>query len=241
MRKRQFIKITGATLAAAMVRPVLSYGSQSENMVYDQDGENIFSLPELAYDYNSLEPYIDARTMEIHHSKHHAGYVNKLNDALKGSEYAGKELEEILSEIGPDDTAIRNNGGGHYNHSLFWKVMKPGGGGKPVGEVASAIDRNYGSFDRFVEDFSNAAGTVFGSGWAWLCSDENHNLYILTTPNQDNPLMIKFVKKNGIPILGIDVWEHAYYLKYQNRRSEYIASFFNVINWEEVNRRYVGG
>jgi len=241
MKKRQFIKITGATLAGTMVSPYLSCSSGKEKKETGETGKDIFTLPPLPYAYNSLEPYIDARTMEIHYTKHHAGYVKKLNDALKDSAYSGEKLELILAEIGPDETAIRNNGGGHFNHSLFWMIMKPQGGGIPGKEIGEAIDRDFSSFEQFKEDFSNTAGSVFGSGWAWLCKDGNQNLFILSTPNQDNPLMTRIVEKTGTPILGIDVWEHAYYLKYQNRRPEYIANFFNVINWDEVNRRYLEG
>ncbi len=238
MKKRQFIKITGTALTGTVLSPFLSCGPKKEKTM-DQSDTTIYTLPDLPYDYSSLEPYIDARTMEIHYSKHHAGYVNKLNEALVGSRFSRMKLEDILSKVGPDDTAIRNNGGGHYNHSLFWTIMNPRGGGEPGGEIASAIARDFGSFDQFMVDFSNTAGSVFGSGWAWLCSGRNQALFITSTPNQDNPLMTLLVEEGGIPILGIDVWEHAYYLKYQNRRAEYIANFFNVIYWEEVNRRYL--
>jgi len=194
-----------------------------------------FELPKLGYAYDALEPYIDAKTMEIHHSKHHAGYTNNLNNALQGTAYEGKEIEELFEKVSTLPAAIRNNGGGYYNHDLFWKVMSPNKGGMPGGDLADAINRNFGSFDKFKELFSNAAATRFGSGWAWLVLS-NGELKITSTPNQDNPLMdVADVK--GTPILGLDVWEHAYYLKYQNRRPEYIAAFWNVVNWEEVSMR----
>jgi len=192
-----------------------------------------FELPQLSYAYDSLEPHIDARTMKIHHSKHHAGYTAKLNAAVEGSDLAHKSIEDILGgELTP---AIRNNGGGYYNHCLFWTVMSPNGGGEPSGDIAKAINEAFGSFEDFKTSFSNAAATQFGSGWAWLCVKDG-KLSVCSTANQDNPLM-----KNGCggtPILGLDVWEHAYYLNYQNRRPDYINAFFNVVNWEEVDRRF---
>ncbi|HJX72155.1 MAG TPA: superoxide dismutase [Bacteroidales bacterium] len=196
-----------------------------------------FELPKLDYAYDALEPYIDAKTMEIHHSKHHAGYTNNLNNAIPGTAYEGKEVEELFMNAKTLPAAIRNNGGGFYNHNLFWKVMSPNGGGLPGGNLADAINRDFGSFDKFKELFSNAAATRFGSGWAWLLVN-NGELKITSTPNQDNPLM-DVADVRGTPILGLDVWEHAYYLKYQNRRPEYIAAFWNVINWEEVSGRFI--
>ena len=198
-----------------------------------------FELPSLPYAYDALEPHIDARTMEIHHSKHHAGYTSKLNAAIEGSDLEGSSIESILSNISAHGAGVRNNGGGFYNHDLFWSVMGPNGGGNPSGELAAAIDRDFGSFEAFKDAFSNAAATQFGSGWAWLCV-ENGKLAICSTPNQDNPLM-DVVDCNGTPILGLDVWEHAYYLNYQNRRPDYINAFFNVINWDEVARRFAAG
>lgn len=192
-----------------------------------------FELPKLPYDYDALEPHIDARTMEIHHSKHHNGYTTKLNAAIEGTDLANRSIEDILKNVSKHSTGVRNNGGGFYNHSLFWKVMSPNGGGNPGGEVAGMIDDAFGSFDKFKDEFSNAAATQFGSGWAWLCY-ENGKLSVCSTPNQDNPLM-DVSDCNGTPILGIDVWEHAYYLNYQNRRPDYINAFFNVINWDQVN------
>ena len=191
-----------------------------------------FELPNLPYAHDALEPHIDAKTMEIHHGKHHAGYTSKLNAAIEGSNFEGKSIEEILRNISSAGAGVRNNGGGYFNHCLFWEVMSPNGGGKPSGDIGMAIDRDFGSFEAFKEAFSNAAATQFGSGWAWLCV-ENGKLSVCSTPNQDNPLM-DVVECNGTPILGIDVWEHAYYLNYQNRRPDYIDAFFNVINWSKV-------
>lgn len=193
-----------------------------------------FELPNLPYAYDALEPNIDARTMEIHHSKHHNGYVSKLNAAVEGTDLEGKSLEDLLKNHN-DNTAVRNNGGGHYNHSLFWTIMSPNGGGNPSGDLASAIDSSFGSFDAFKEKFNAAAATRFGSGWAWLCVTGG-KLEICSTANQDNPVMGEGC--GGTPILGLDVWEHAYYLNYQNRRPDYISAFWNVINWDEVSRRY---
>jgi superoxide dismutase, Fe-Mn family len=195
-----------------------------------------FELPNLPYAHDALEPHIDARTMEIHHGKHHAGYVAKLNDAIKGTELEGKSIEDILSNVSKHGVGVRNNGGGHFNHTLFWSVMSPNGGGNPDGELAEAINRDFGSFDAFKTAFANAAATQFGSGWAWLCSD-NGKLCVCSTPNQDNPLM-DVTTNCGTTILGLDVWEHAYYLNYQNRRPDYIEAFFSVINWAEVASRY---
>jgi len=195
-----------------------------------------FKLPDLKYDYNALEPNIDARTMEIHHTKHHGAYTAKLNEAIAGTEYEGKTIEEILSVVSGLSGAVRNNGGGYYNHNLFWEVMGPNGGGTPSGDLGAAIDRDFGSFDAFKEKFNNAAATRFGSGWAWLVKSGN-SLVVTSTPNQDNPLM-DLADVKGTPILGLDVWEHAYYLNYQNRRPDYINAFWNVVNWEEVAKRF---
>ena len=195
-----------------------------------------FKLPDLSYDYNALEPYIDARTMEIHHSKHHAGYTANLNKAVEGSSLEGKNVEEILAGVSSESAAIRNNGGGFYNHNLYWSVMGPGGGGEPTGELLEAINGAFGSFGDFKQQFSTAAATRFGSGWAWLVKQAGGSLVVSSTPNQDNPLM-DLAEVKGTPVLGIDVWEHAYYLKYQNRRPEYVEAFWNVINWEEVSSR----
>ena len=196
-----------------------------------------FELPKLDYAHDALEPHIDKKTMEIHHGKHHAGYTSKLNNAIEGTDLEGKTIDNILINLDLSNTAVRNNGGGFYNHSLFWKVMSPNGGGKPSGELASAIDTAFGSFEAFKEEFSKAAAGQFGSGWAWLCVHNGGQLEVCSTANQDNPLMPN-VGCGGTPVLGIDVWEHAYYLNYQNKRPDYIDAFFNVINWEEVSKRY---
>ncbi|WP_442847009.1 superoxide dismutase [Leeuwenhoekiella sp. H156] len=196
-----------------------------------------FQLPKLKYAKDALEPHIDAQTMEIHHDKHHAGYTSKLNAAIEGTDLEGKTIENILINLDMSNSAVRNNGGGFYNHSLFWEVMSPDGGGEPSGELAEAINSAFGSFESFKDKFANAAGGQFGSGWAWLCVHEGGKVEVCSTPNQDNPLM-PGVGCGGTPILGLDVWEHAYYLKYQNKRPEYIDAFFNVINWKEVSSRY---
>lgn len=196
-----------------------------------------FELPKLKYAFNGLEPNIDAKTMEIHHDKHHAGYTNKLNAAIEGTDLEGKSIENILGNLDMKNKAVRNNGGGFYNHSLFWEVIGPDGGGKPEGDLATAIDKAYGSFEDFKSKFSEAAGTRFGSGWAWLCVHEGGKVEICSTPNQDNSLMPD-TGCGGTPILGLDVWEHAYYLKYQNERPKYIEAFWNVVNWKEVATKY---
>ncbi len=199
-----------------------------------------FELPKLPYAYDALEPYVDARTMEIHHTKHHNGYTTKLNAAIEGTPLASKSIEEILANMDMSNMAVRNNGGGYYNHALFWEIMGANAGGVPAGELASAINNSFGSFDAFKEKFSNAAGTLFGSGWAWLCVQKGGALDICATPNQDNPLMPS-IGCGGTPILGLDVWEHAYYLNYQNRRPDYINAFYSVINWEKVAENFMGG
>ncbi len=193
-----------------------------------------FTLPQLPYAYNALEPHIDAQTMEIHHSKHHNAYVTNLNKALEGK--PEESIEEICKNISKHPMAVRNNGGGHFNHSLFWTIMKPNGGGEPTGKLADAINGAFGSFADFKTKFAEAGATRFGSGWAWLCVTGD-KLAVCSTPNQDNPLM-DISECKGTPILGMDVWEHAYYLKYQNRRPDYIAAFWNVVNWDEVSRRF---
>jgi len=198
-----------------------------------------FELPKLPYAHDALEPHIDSRTMEIHHGKHHAGYTNNLNAAIAGTDLEGKSIEDILANMG-DSAAVRNNGGGYYNHDLFWQVMSPNGGGTPSGALASAIDEAFGSFDAFKEAFAKAAATRFGSGWAWLCVHSGGKVEVCSTPNQDNPLM-SGIGCGGTPILGLDVWEHAYYLNYQNRRPDYIGAFWNVVNWEEVSKRFEAG
>lgn len=197
----------------------------------------MFKLVELNYKYDALEPHIDAMTMEIHHSKHHAAYTNKFNAAIEGSALENKSAEEILRNVSSHSAAVRNNGGGYYNHNLFWENLAPNGGGKPTGDVADAINSEFGSFEKFQEEFNNAAATRFGSGWAWLILNEDGKLEVVSTPNQDSPIM-DIAEKKGEILLAIDVWEHAYYLKYQNRRPDYINAFWNVVNWEVVNKRY---
>lgn len=196
-----------------------------------------FELPQLPYAYDALEPHIDARTMEIHHSKHHNAYTTNLNAAIAGTDLEGKSIEEILENLDMTKGAIRNNGGGFYNHNLFWNIMAPNAGGTPSGDLGAAIDRDFGSFEEFKAQFAKAGATQFGSGWAWLCVHKGGKLEVCATPNQDNPLMPGMACQ-GFPILGMDVWEHAYYLNYQNRRPDYIEAFFNVINWNEVSRLF---
>ena len=196
-----------------------------------------FELPQLPYAHDALEPHIDARTMEIHHSKHHNAYTTNLNAAIAGTDLEGKTIQNILMNLDMKNMAVRNNGGGFYNPNLYWKVMSPNGGGKPSGDLADAIDVAFGSFDEFKAQFANAGSTRFGSGWAWLCVHKGGKVEVCSTPNQDNPLMPD-TGCGGFPILGMDVWEHAYYLNYQNRRPDYIEAFFNVINWTEVSRLY---
>jgi Fe-Mn family superoxide dismutase len=195
-----------------------------------------FELPALPYATDALEPHFDKMTMEIHHGKHHNAYVTNLNNAVSGTDLEGKSLEELMKNVSKHPVAVRNNGGGHYNHSMFWKILTPNGSGKPSGELADAINSTFGSFDAFKDEFSKAAAGRFGSGWAWLIVNGG-KLAVTSTANQDNPLM-DVAEKQGTPILGLDVWEHAYYLKYQNRRPDYVASFWNVINWDEVSKRY---
>lgn len=195
-----------------------------------------FTLPKLPYDYKALEPHIDAMTMEIHYTKHHQAYINNLNKAIEGKPEEKMGIEDICKNISKYPMAVRNNGGGYFNHSLFWTIMKPNGGGEPAGKLADAIKSAFGSFADFKTKFSDAGATRFGSGWAWLCVSGG-KLAVCSTPNQDNPLM-DISECKGTPILGMDVWEHAYYLKYQNRRPDYIAAFWNVVNWDEVARRF---
>ncbi|TRW22517.1 superoxide dismutase [Flavobacterium zepuense] len=196
-----------------------------------------FELPKLPYAYDALEPHIDAKTMEIHHTKHHNAYTTNLNAAIAGTDLEGKTIENILLNLDLNNTAVRNNGGGYYNHNLFWTILSPKGGGEPTGELEEAIDKSFGSFEEFKAKFNKAATTRFGSGWAWLCIQEDGKLEVCSTGNQDNPLMPE-VGCSGTPILGLDVWEHAYYLNYQNRRPDYIEAFWSVVNWAEVARRY---
>ena len=199
-----------------------------------------FTLPDLPYAHDALEPHIDTKTMEIHHGKHHAGYTNNLNNAIAGTPLDGKSIEDIVTGMDMNNGALRNNGGGFFNHSLFWSVMSPNGGGEPTGELADAINTAYGNFGAFKDAFSKAAATRFGSGWAWLCVHSGGKVEVCSSPNQDNPRM-PGIGCGGRPILGLDVWEHAYYLNYQNRRPDYVSAFFNVINWGEVSRRFNEG
>ncbi len=235
MDKRTFLKTGLLGMGGLFAAPLLTKEALKSNSVMDTSNNQNFNLSDLPYSYDALEPHIDARTMEIHHSRHHAGYVNNLNNALKEAPGGGKSLEDLMKNVSTRPVAIRNNGGGHYNHELFWQVMSPRGGGQPTGELLTAINSNFGSFDKFRELFSNAAATRFGSGWAWLILQDG-KLKVTSTPNQDNPLM-DVADERGKPILGIDVWEHAYYLKYQNRRGDYISAFWNVVNWDEVTAR----
>jgi Fe-Mn family superoxide dismutase len=235
MKRRKFI-LTSAFGGAATL---LSHNSLISSTIQNKTKEQPimpFTLPELPYAHDALEPNIDKMTMEIHHGKHHGAYVTNLNKAVEGGEWASKSIEEILANISKLPPAVRNNGGGHWNHSAFWKWMKPKGGRMPGGDLATAITRDFGSFDKFKEAFANAGVTRFGSGWAWLVK-QHDKLVVASTPNQDNPLM-DIAETKGVPILGMDVWEHAYYLKYQNRRADYIAAFWNVINWDEVAKRF---
>lgn len=196
-----------------------------------------YELPELSFEYDALEPSIDAKTMEIHHTKHHNGYTTKFNNAIEGTDLEDQTIEDIFSSVSKLSAAVRNNGGGFYNHSLFWSILSPNGGGNPEGELAEAIDNAFGSFDAFKEEFTAAASSRFGSGWAWLIVNTDGELEVTSTPNQDNPLM-DVADVQGTPILGLDVWEHAYYLNYQNRRPDYISGFWNVVNWEKVAENF---
>ena len=244
MKRRSFMKVAPLSI------PMLGGASMLLNSVENSFFKNknpinmAFELPVLPYAANALEPHIDAKTMDIHHGKHHAAYVTNLNNAVAAdATLAGKSLEELVGNISKYAPVVRNNGGGHWNHSFFWQILAPNAGGAPHGEISFAIIGAFGSFDNFKKEFSAAAMTRFGSGWAWLSVDANKNVFISSTPNQDNPLM-DIAEKKGTPLLGLDVWEHAYYLNYQNRRADYVAAFFNLINWDEVNKRFkaaVGG
>lgn len=239
MKRRNFIYSFGLAPIVFAGDKFSTYLNVFSNNQSDRRINNMikYELPKLPYSFDALEPYIDAQTMEIHHGKHHAAYVNNLNKAIEGTEMEKLSLEELLKNISKYPAAIRNNGGGHFNHSLFWTLMKKNGGGEPQGDLKKAIENSFNSFAEFKEKFSNAAASRFGSGWAWLVSDNSGKLSIGSTPNQDNPLMdVSEIK--GKPILGLDVWEHAYYLKYQNRRPEYIDQWWNVVNWNEAERLY---
>ncbi len=236
MKRRKFIYALGAIPTITVLGKVENQLSNINKHIRSTSTMGKFELPQLPYAYDALEPYIDKMTMEIHHTKHHNAYVTNLNKAIEGTENEGKSLIEMFSNMSKLPAAVRNNGGGHWNHSLFWTLMKQNGGRKPNGKIAEAIDSNFGSFDEFKNKFSTAAATRFGSGWAWLLVQDG-KLVVSSTPNQDNPLMdVADVK--GIPILGIDVWEHAYYLKYQNKRPDYIENWWNVVNWDKVNELF---
>jgi superoxide dismutase, Fe-Mn family len=242
MKRRTFIKTVPLSIPLAGAT-----GGLAENLIFQTKNQNTimaFELPALPYAHSALEPHIDTKTMEIHHGKHHQAYVTNLNNAVTADPKAqGKTIEELVASISKYAPAIRNNGGGHWNHSFFWQIMSPTGGGEPKGEIAFAINGAFGSFENLKKEFATAGTTRFGSGWAWLCVDANKTLFVSSTPNQDNPLM-DVAEKKGTPLLALDVWEHAYYLHYQNRRPDYIAAFWSVVNWDEVNNRFkkaVGG
>jgi Fe-Mn family superoxide dismutase len=238
MRRRTFLRSSVLGAGAAFTAADRLLASTTLFSSIKESSAMAFTLPELSYKHEALEPHFDKMTMEIHHGKHHAAYVTNLNKALEGSEHASKSLEELMGMISKLPAAVRNNGGGHWNHSAFWKWLKPNGSGAPTGDLTTAINRDFGSVEKFKELFANAGMTRFGSGWAWLVK-QGDKLVITSTPNQDNPLMdIADVK--GTPVLGVDVWEHAYYLKYQNRRADYLAAFWNVVNWDEASQRFSG-
>jgi Fe-Mn family superoxide dismutase len=235
--KRKFLKMTSGVFLGTLVSPAFSLGNfrslEIENVLIGQ-----FDLPPIPYSYGALEPYIDEETMRVHHTKHHAGYTQKLNTALESlTAFQGLSIEEILGKVTSDEKEekLRQNGGGYFNHSLFWTIMSPEGGGKPDGLLSDKINEAFGSYENFISEFKAAAGSVFGSGWAWLCKNEDGTLFITTTANQDSPLMTHVVDEPGTPIMGIDVWEHAYYLNYQNKRSDYIDGFFQIVNWGQVS------
>ena len=237
MKRRKFILSLGSMPVIAGLEPLTKSLEKFSNNIKRRDFTmGKFELPKLPYDYDALEPFIDKMTMEIHHTKHHNAYVTNLNKAIEGTEMEGKTIEELLKKVSGLPTAVRNNGGGHYNHSLFWKLMKKGGGGLPKGDLEKEITSTFGSFEEFKKKFSDAGATRFGSGWAWLVVS-NGKLAVTSTPNQDNPLM-DTAEAKGTPVLGLDVWEHAYYLKYQNKRPEYIDNWWNVVDWDEVSKRF---
>lgn len=224
------------TITIIAITVIISLYAKNNNKNERETKMKLYELPNLNYSFDALEPHIDKLTMEIHHGKHHNAYVTNLNKALEDNKISVNSLEELMANISKYPVAVRNNGGGHYNHSLFWEIIGPNAGGNPVGNLAKAIDETFGSFDKFKEEFAKAAAGRFGSGWAWLVLVDG-KLVISSTPNQDNPLM-DVAEVKGFPVLGIDVWEHAYYLKYQNRRPDYVSAFWNVVNWNEVEKRY---
>lgn len=237
MERRKFLLSIGLTTIALGIKKIEAVTNKLSTI--NKGSKNTmskFELPPLPYAFNALEPYIDARTMEIHHDKHHGAYVTNLNKAIEGTDMEGKSLEELFKNVSKLPVAVRNNGGGHYNHTMFWEIMGPNKGGQPTGALADAINGTFGSFEKFKEIFSNAAATRFGSGWAWLVHSDG-KLVVTSTPNQDNPLM-DVAEVKGYPIMGLDVWEHAYYLLYQNRRPDYIANWWNVVDWDAVAKRF---
>ncbi|MFC2115271.1 superoxide dismutase [Bacteroidota bacterium] len=237
MDKRTFLKNSAILGIGGALMGTVPGTLKAANMISPNNyGEDLFKLPDLDYSYDALEPHIDAMTMEVHHSKHHAGYTRKFNAAVKEAGLGETSIMDMFHGISKHPAGIRNNGGGYYNHKLFWKGMSPKGGGAPKGDLLKALEKSFGSFDKFRESFSSAAATRFGSGWAWLVKTET-GLKVTSTPNQDNPLM-DIAEVQGFPLLTIDVWEHAYYLKYQNRRTDYIAAFWNVVNWDFVSKRF---
>lgn len=239
MNKREFLKTAGILSAGVVLSPLVGCASRGIAASAPLNANGEFTLPALGFAFNALEPHIDAMTMEIHHGKHHAAYVTNLNKAIAGAPaFQNLTIEQICEKVTADDAAIRNNGGGHYNHSKFWSWITPGGATAPAADLAAAIDGAFGNFEEFKKQFSDAAKTRFGSGWAWLCVGADKKLFITSSPNQDNPLMKNLMPKTGTPILGLDVWEHAYYLHYQNRRPDYVTAFFNVINWTKVGEDF---
>ena len=249
MKKRQFLKLTGILGAGVVVAPFMACSDtakpaenapETPEVPAEMAAATVFTLPELGYAFDALAPNIDAMTMEIHHGKHHAGYVRKLNAALESApQFGGMTLAEILGAVTDEDTGVRNNGGGHFNHSMYWKTISPSEANAPTGALLEAITAAFGSVEAFSEAFFKAAKTRFGSGWAWLSKDDAGKLFISSTPNQDNPMMTNVVEQAGTPILGIDVWEHAYYLNYQNKRGDYITAFMELINWDEVAKNFM--
>jgi Fe-Mn family superoxide dismutase len=242
MNKREFLKTAGVLSTGLVLSPLLSCATNAIVVpsAAPLPGPTGFELPALGYAYNALEPHIDAQTMEIHHTKHHAAYVTNLNKAITDKrEFAGKSIEQLCAEASAENAAVRNNGGGHYNHSKFWKWIAPGGNKTPNETLLNAINAAFGSYEEFTKQFSDAAKSRFGSGWAWLCVGADKKLFVTSTPNQDNPLMLKLTDKPGTPILGLDVWEHAYYLKYHNKRPDYVSAFWSIVNWTNVEQDFV--
>ena len=246
MNKRSFLKSAGLIGIASIINPKNLFASTSNvgtwpNSAVDEMPKNgEFSLPSLKHAYDAYEPSIDRMTMEIHHSKHHAGYVKKLNAAIKDTEMASMSLDQIIKQVKPGQTAVRNNGGGHYNHSFFWNLLNPSKT-NPGGNLLAAINNSFGSVEKMQEEFNKAAGDRFGSGWAWLCKNKKGQLVITSTPNQDNPLMSQIAKSKAWPVIGLDVWEHAYYLKYQNKRADYVKAFWNLVDWNVAEQNFNKG